>query len=160
MYEILKQYEKQKYRIIAIEELKELLGIKKDNYPRWDSLKNCVLDVCQKALEEHTDIKFTYEPHGKLGKGGKILSLKFNISKNQNYSDPLTLDEFIENQGNNNAGPSKNKKDIDTPSSYQERLEFSRYACNEEFTNEESQILYNLVMKRPCKNFSVKRILP
>ena len=96
MYEILKQYEHIGSRVLSIDELKELLGIKKDEYPRFGNFKIWVLDVCQKALKENTDIKFTYEPHGKKGDRGKILFLKFNIEKNEDYVDQLTLSMFID----------------------------------------------------------------
>jgi plasmid replication initiation protein len=83
MYEILKQYPGIRYRILSVEDLKRMLGIEKDEYPRFGDFKNCVINVCQRALEENTDIKFTYEPHGKKGPGGKILALKFIIQQNE-----------------------------------------------------------------------------
>jgi len=96
MYEILKQYEKKGYRVLSVEDLRQLLGIGKKEYPRIGDFKRCVLDVCQQALAENTDIKFTYEPYGKRGRGGKILALKFYIKKNTDYTDPLSLDRFIQ----------------------------------------------------------------
>jgi plasmid replication initiation protein len=87
MYEILKQYESIGGRIVSVNELKELLGINAKAYPRFGDFKTWVLDVCQKALEENTDIKFTYGPIGKRGKGGKILTLRFEIVKNEKYVD-------------------------------------------------------------------------
>ena len=98
MYEILKQYEEVGMRVLAVDELKELLGIKKDEYPRYNDFKNRVLDSCQQALKEHTDIKYSYAPHGKKGSGGKVLALKFIIEKNGDYTDQITLAEFIEEQ--------------------------------------------------------------
>ena len=97
MYEILKQYETKGFRELSVEYLKELLGIGKDEYDgRWNNFKKDVLDVCQKALAEHTDIKFTYAPHGRKGRGGKILALKFIIEKNEDYTDQICLEEFIQ----------------------------------------------------------------
>jgi plasmid replication initiation protein len=81
MYEVLKQYEKTGCRIIAVDRLKELLGISKDEYPRYDNFKAKVLEPCKQALSMHTDICFEYEPHGCKGRGGKILQLKFTIKK-------------------------------------------------------------------------------
>lgn len=95
MYEILKQYESLGERTITIVELKELLGIDKSDYAQWGNFKTHVLEVCRKAMEENTDIKFTYESTGKKGKSGKILKLKFKIYKNKNYTDPLLLNDFI-----------------------------------------------------------------
>ena len=95
MYELLKQYEKTGERKITLTELREMLGIGVDEYPRWDNFKARVLDSCQQALIENTDIKFTYEP---IKAGRKITGVHFYISKNTDYVDQLTLDEFIDLQ--------------------------------------------------------------
>lgn len=100
MYEILKQYEKIGKRVLPVTELRELLGIGKNEYSGrtgWSDFKKYVLDSCQKALKENTDICYTYE-RGKTGAGGKWLTIIFHIKKNENYKDPLTLEEFIDQQ--------------------------------------------------------------
>lgn len=96
MYEILKQYEAVGHRVITVQDLKDMLGIGKNEYPRFERFKSEVLNVCQKALAEHTDISYKYEPHGKKGRGGKILELKFTITKNKDFVDPLSLNKFID----------------------------------------------------------------
>ena len=96
MYEILKQYENLGERILHVEELKVYLGIGKDEYANYNDFKIKVLNVCQKALAEHTDITFTYEPYGKKGRGGKIFQLKFTIMKNKGHADPLAIGKFID----------------------------------------------------------------
>jgi len=152
MYEILKQYEKIGSRVLGVDELKELLGIAKNEYPRFGDFKVRVLDACQQALRESTDIKFTYEPHGKKGKGGKILFLKFTIEKNTEYVDQLTLFEFIEErrrefgedpddwdeQENTSGGDGE-----DMSPAYRERIEFLAEACNNEFSFNEVVVLFN-----------------
>jgi len=100
MYEVLKQHEKIGYRILSLETLKEQLGIDENEYLQYRDFKRDVLDVCQKALLKNTDISYTYEPHGKKGRGGKIVSLKFTITKNKNFVDPLSLDKFVQFQAN------------------------------------------------------------
>lgn len=97
MYEVLKQWEKVGKKEFKVAELRELLGIAPTEYTRWERFKVRVLDSCQQALKETTDIKFTYE-RGKVGKGGKWLTIVFHIEKNEDYIDQLTLDEFIEQQ--------------------------------------------------------------
>ena len=97
MYELLKQYEHIGMREIEISELKELLGIATNEYPRWDNFKIRILDSCQKALAKNTDICFTYEK-GKSGAGGKWLTIVFHIRKNENYIDRLSLKDFIDLQ--------------------------------------------------------------
>ena len=97
MYEILKQYEHLGKREIAVLELRELLGIAPNEYQRWERFRTKVLDSCQKALAENTDICFTYEK-GRSGTGGKWLSIVFHIKKNENYVDRLSLKDFIDLQ--------------------------------------------------------------
>jgi len=141
MYEILKQYEKAKERVITVAELRELLGIEKKEYPRWERFRVRVLDACQQALQEHTDIKFTYEPHGSKGAGGKILSLKFRIEKNNDYIDQLTLEDFI---------ALKDEAELEAEAStvrtrHDEIVELLSEACDDEFSKEEMEVLFDLV---------------
>jgi len=100
MYELLKQNEWCGERIIALTDLKALLGIEENEYPRWNNFRTRVLDACQKALKAKTDISFTYEPYAKSGRGGGIQSLRFTISKNTEYQldhDFFMGDENLEN---------------------------------------------------------------
>lgn len=73
MYEILKQYETIGKREIKVDDLRELLGIAPNEYPRWDRFKDRVIDSCQQALKQFTDICYTYE-RGKTGTGGKWIT--------------------------------------------------------------------------------------
>ena len=97
MYELLKQYEHLGKREIEVSELRELLGISKNEYQRLERFRTKVLDSCQKALSENTDICFTYE-RGKVGERGKWLTIVFHIRKNENYIDRLSLKDFIDLQ--------------------------------------------------------------
>ena len=100
MYEILKQYEGLGKRELTITELRDLIGIGKNEYSGrtgWSDFKKYVLDSCQQALKESTDICYTYE-RGRTGKGGKWLTIVFHIFKNEDYKDPLSLKNFIAQQ--------------------------------------------------------------
>ena len=97
LYELLKKYEYIGKREIAVSELRELLGIAKNEYQRLESFKTRVLNSCQKSLAENTDICFTYE-RGKVGERGKWLTIVFHIRKNENYVDRLSLKDFIDLQ--------------------------------------------------------------
>jgi len=131
MYEILKQYQALGYRVLNVEVLRDLLGVRKDEYPRYNDFKKWVLDACQQSLQKHTDIKFTYEPQERRGKGRKIISLKFTIKMNDNYIDQMTLLEFIEDQ--KAAGDREyNNDNINSPCS--DRINFLVNACNGEFS--------------------------
>ena len=81
MYEILKQYESAGSREISVFDLKEQLGIAAEAYPRIDNFRQRVIDKCQIALKEHTDISFKYRI-GKAGTGGKWETIIFDIYKN------------------------------------------------------------------------------
>lgn len=158
MYEILKQYERIGYKVILISDLRDLLGIEKNEYIKFHDFKRYVLDVCQEALSENTDISYTYEPHGKKGRGGKILELKFEITKNTDFQDPLQLEEFIEmNKEDLDENALEESIDVDITDidengnvkatgrhwMYEERITYLMTACNGEFTRDETVVLYN-----------------
>jgi len=159
MYEILKQFEHVGYRILSVDELKDLLGIDKTEYPRFGDFRNRVLDACQKALSDCTDISYTYESHGKKGRGGKVFELKFTIIRNENYIDPLSLGEFIQSHIDDAAEGehelnTNTEIDLDDRDEngivrstgrhwmYEERISFLMDACNNEFSREEVVVLY------------------
>ena len=145
MYEILKQYEKTGERIISIDELKALLGIEEKDYSRFGDFKVNVLDVCQKALHESTDINFTCEPYGKKGRGGKILELKFQIERNNSYVDQMSFEEFI-NQQDVITGTTESADNDDKSAHFEREIyPYMAGACNNEFTVPEIQVLYNLI---------------
>ena len=147
MYEILKQHERIGERVFALNDLKELLGLNVNDYVRFGDFKTYVLETCKKALQEHTDIKFTYEPYGKKGRGGKVLFLKFYIKKNKSFKDKLTLDVFMEECNQERIQEHKNtfsESDlIADKSQYVERIEFFMEACHNEFTFAEVETLNN-----------------
>ena len=148
MYEILKQYEHIGERIISVQELRELLGIDKNEYPRYNSFRERVIDACQSALENYTDIKFTYEPYGSRGRGGKVSNLKFTIKHNDNHIDQFSLAEFIsQREMSEEAGA--DGPDDEGEDDYFEReiYPFMAEACNNEFKPAEMQVLYNMVVK-------------
>ena len=94
MYEILKQYENIGEREVSVEQLRDLLGIKKGEYKnRFDHFRVKVLEACQKALKEKTDIYYEFKK-GKGGRGGKWLTIIFTIHKNKDYKSPVNLEAF------------------------------------------------------------------
>ena len=140
MYEILKQYEGLGKRELTITELRELLGIGKKEYADrtgWSNFKKKVLDSCQQALKETTDICYTYE-RGRVGKGGKWLTIIFHIKKNEDYVDQLTLNEFIAQQ------PEPEPLAIDTMDEDNELVErptfFDDIKNQDEYLDEDAQI--------------------
>ena len=153
MYEILKQCEKIGHRVISIEDLKGMLGIKESEYPQFKEFRRCVLEVCKKALAENTDISFVYEPYSK--KGRKVYELKFTINKNKDYKDPLKLDKFIDLDDNafiENDYQEIDLDDIDENGNvratgkhwkYEERITFLMDACDGEFSRKQMIVLFD-----------------
>lgn len=156
MYEILKQYEKIGKRELPINELRELLGIAPNEYERFERFRVRVLDSCQQALKESTDICFTYE-RGKTGKGGKWLTVIFHISKNTEYIDQLTLDEFIDMQPESEPIDIAPDYELDGQMNIFDEQKSIDYgsdlgnllgeALDNEFTVEQVRVLQDLVIK-------------
>ena len=170
MYEILKQYETLGRREITVEDLRELIGVDKKEYSGrtgWSDFKKKVLDSCQQALKENTDICFTYE-RGKTGKGGKWLTIIFHISKNADYKDPLSLEKFIDIQPKPELSAQiDNKSETEQLSFADEYTEYEEYldeepepidygsdladllgeTCFNEFSPEQIRVIQDLVLQ-------------
>ena len=145
MYEILKQYEHVGKRELKVLELRELLGITPNEYARWERFRVRVLDSCQQALKENTDICYTYE-RGKVGKGGKWLTIIFHIKKNAEYTDQLTLDEFIDLQPE--PEPIRQNDEEYWKRIYEtEDMVILAAACNYEFTAEQMNVIFNILCR-------------
>ena len=86
-------------------------------------------------------VSYTYK-RGKVGRGGKWLTIVFYIKPNTQHTPPITLDEFIETQPNN---VSDENNEIDYG------LEFANLlgdcACDNEFTPEQIRVIQDLVIK-------------
>lgn len=153
MYEILKQYEGIGRRELPIDELRELLGIAPNEYPRWNNFKVRVLDSCQQALKEWTDICFTYE-RGKVGRGGKWVTIVFHIQKNNDYEDQLTLDEFIKRQPDP-LSPDEDNTILEADELPNTKIDYGSelgnllgsIALNNEFTVEQVRFIQDLAFK-------------
>jgi plasmid replication initiation protein len=82
LYELLKQYEKIGHRKIEIDDLRAILDISKDQYPKYANLKQKVITVAVEEINKNTDLHII--PDDKNGKiGRKITSVMFHISQNR-----------------------------------------------------------------------------
>ena len=79
IYELAKQYEKLKSRIISVEELKSFLGIE-DKYPKYSNFKARIIEKSVQDINQHTDINLSYE---ELKEGRRVAKLRFFIMKKQ-----------------------------------------------------------------------------
>lgn len=149
MYEILKQYEKVGERTLQLGELKSLLFIGENEYSIFANFRRRVLDSCQKALKQSTDICFDYELIKKSK--GKVTDIKFIIKKNTEYIDQLSLEEFINMKKDciEEQEPEIELEEIEDDQEediFKEKLKFYSEALNEEFTLDEVEVLYRLAL--------------
>ena len=155
MYEIMKQYEFIGHHEWSVQEFRELLYIGENEYSGrtgWSDFRKNILDACQAALKESTDICYTYE-RGKTGKGGKWLTIIFHIEKNNDYIDQLTLADFIDMQ------PSSQLIEDDMiegqATFFEEEIEYGselanflgRNALDNEFTPEQVRVIQDFVIQ-------------
>jgi plasmid replication initiation protein len=82
LYELSKQYEKIGIRTVDIIELKEFLGIPKNQYNNFAQFKRRVLLPSQKEINTLTDINISFE---EIKKGRKVIGLKIIIKPNNTY---------------------------------------------------------------------------
>jgi len=81
IYELCKQYEntKHKYRIIKLDELKEIFDIE-DKYKKYNDFKKKVLEIAEREINEKTDINISFE---EIKTGRKVTSIKFIIKSKE-----------------------------------------------------------------------------
>ena len=150
MYEILKQYEKLGKREISVSDLREMLGIAPNEYPRWNNFKTRVLDSCQQALKDITDISFDYE-RGKVGNGGKWLTIIFNIRKNEPTDSQMVLfEQALECHIDLKALQTSSdnvyeQSDVDIEDELSTEIQFYMGACNNEFTESQTDSLLSVI---------------
>lgn len=82
-YELLIQYKTIKKRTFEYKHLRELLGIDKKEYPRYNNFKSRVILQAQKELQAKSNLYFTFK---EIKKGRKVDKLEFTIiTKNRDY---------------------------------------------------------------------------
>jgi hypothetical protein len=114
MYEIAKQYEGLGEITLPLEEFRKRLGLKPNQYKDWQNFKRWVFEECQKSINGHTDIAYTFEPikqgRGKTSpvKAVKLLITTVDITESgktliaeetaplpeqpyEKYKDPVTI---------------------------------------------------------------------
>lgn len=80
IYELCKQYEKIKERILTIQEIKDMLQIKAKSYDIYNRFKEKVLNVAVKEINEKTDLNLKFK---EIKKGRKVNAIKFLILDNK-----------------------------------------------------------------------------
>ena len=96
LYELLKQYENTGYRVDYLPDLREMLGVEKNEYKRFEAFDRRVLKKAVEEINEKTDLEVSYS---KKKTGRKITHIEFAIfSKN--------VDETEDTQTENNYSES------------------------------------------------------
>ena len=91
LYELLKSKEFQGRKgggvDIDLDQLKFTLGCDDlPTYSQWTDFKRYILDKAQKALNKHTDTKFTYKP---IKTGRKVTTIRFFIEENEKWQPTI-----------------------------------------------------------------------
>lgn len=143
-YMLMKEYESLGKKKISLAELIDWLKVN-PNMP-WKYFKRDVVDICQKALTELTDVTFTYECKRK---GHSYEYITFFIKPNN--QEQMMLDDYENDDAQSNM-QEEDTFDDDTmyeivSNQYKEKIEFLAGACDDSFTEEEMQIIDTLVTK-------------
>ncbi|EQB3102278.1 replication initiation protein [Clostridium botulinum] len=94
LYELLKQYENIGNRIISINDLRIILDINPNKYPKYANLKQKVIKVAVNEINTNTDLHINYE---ELKEVRKITSIKFIIHKNK-ARNKIAADKIIKRE--------------------------------------------------------------
>jgi len=92
IYELCKQYERLRERVIQVEILKEILEIE-EKYKKYNDFKKKVLDIAKREINEKTDINISFE---EIKTGRKVTSIKFLIEKKEKEIKSIKNKEIIE----------------------------------------------------------------
>jgi plasmid replication initiation protein len=93
IYQLLKQYETIGQRNIKLKDLKTILGLDSDQYPRWANFRTRILETARKELKKYSDIYFEYETKRQ---GHMIHKVIFTIKK-QRQRRLFDNEDFIRN---------------------------------------------------------------
>ena len=88
LYELLRDYlTSPSVPIMSIEDFKNLVGIKKNEYKCFNDFKKRVLEVATKEVNEKTDIYCYFELSKERGVGNKYSNIRFFVSKKTSKID-------------------------------------------------------------------------
>ena len=86
MYTLLKQYERLKWREIDLQQLRDTLGIGKDQYKRYNDFKKDILESTQKELEAKADLTFEFD---EIKYGRRVGAIRFRIVSQKKLIEPI-----------------------------------------------------------------------
>lgn len=99
IYELVKQYQhsKQRERTIELSELREMVGLKENNYKLFSDFRRKILDVAHKQIEQNTTLCYKWE--GITKRRRKIHAIRFYDIHIAGKESPTELQQkaFLEN---------------------------------------------------------------
>ena len=92
LYELCKQYQntQQKYREIKVSDLRVFFDIPDEKYKRFSDVNKHVIQRSISEINDKTDIYVQTEA---VKNGRSVISVRFHISKNENFNSDLTAEE-------------------------------------------------------------------
>lgn len=140
-YMLMKEYEGVGKKKIRLAELIDWLKVN-PNMP-WKYFKRDVVDICQKALTELTDVTFTYE----CKRNGHAYEYITFVIK-PNHHEQMMLDDY-EDDENIQAEVLKTEETVlETYKYSNENIEFLAEACDNSFSEDEMQIIFSIIVKK------------
>jgi len=82
LYEILKKNSAIGAAAFEIDNLKKMLGVQKDEYPKYADVKRRILKIAKQEINEKSDIWIEFE---EIKEGRKVHEIEFKIKKNPNF---------------------------------------------------------------------------
>ena len=76
MYTLLKQYERLNERMVELQQLREVMGIGKDQYKLYADFKRTILESTQKELKAKSDLTFEFD---EIKYGRRVGAIRFRI---------------------------------------------------------------------------------
>lgn len=94
IYELLKQYEGLGERVVSLDGIRSVCGMKKGQYKLYADIRISVIEIAQREINERTDIEFDYEP---VKEGRKVVAIRFTIRQNAKAQeiDPIRDDPAL-----------------------------------------------------------------
>lgn len=142
-YMLMKEYEGLGKKTIKLAELIDWLKVN-PNMP-WKYFKRDVVDICQKALTELTDVTFTYECKRS---GHSYEYITFFIKPN--HQEQMMFDDYENEEVQTEVLPpiDNDEQEKEKNKYSDEKIEFLAEACDNVFSEDEMQIIFSIIYKK------------
>lgn len=118
---------------VPLEELKEVLACTAKTYSEYKRFNDLVLKKCEKELNSKTDLRYSYAP---VRRGRRVSAIRFTLQTvRDRVPDQLTIEELPVPPREPQGGYSTDE------------LAFLAEACDNEFTEEEMQVILDLLLQ-------------